>query len=136
PPSGRGPGSGRWRGTCCTLCTSWATPSSGSSAPTSSSGWCGPARPSPRILCSSGSRWSSNRRRDHRNVRIKQPDYKVAYVQLAHGQTFTFPDLFPKGKRPGGSSVDEDLQDQVLEEQRRRQSPDPRRGGVPGWFGL
>ncbi|XP_055436511.1 large ribosomal subunit protein uL23m isoform X1 [Bubalus kerabau] len=24
----------------------------------------------------------SNRRRDHRNVRIKQPDYKVAYVQL------------------------------------------------------
>uniref|UniRef100_A0AC11E6L9 Uncharacterized protein n=1 Tax=Ovis aries TaxID=9940 RepID=A0AC11E6L9_SHEEP len=78
----------------------------------------------------------SNRRRDHRNVRIKQPDYKVAYVQLAHGQTFTFPDLFPKGKRPGGSSVDEDLQDQVLEEQRRRQSPDPRRGGVPGWFGL
>ncbi|XP_068832424.1 large ribosomal subunit protein uL23m isoform X1 [Capricornis sumatraensis] len=78
----------------------------------------------------------SNGRRDHRNVRVKQPDYKVAYVQLAHGQTFTFPDLFPKGKRPGGSSVDEDLQDQVLEEQRRRQSPDPRRGGVPGWFGL
>ncbi|KAM7226106.1 hypothetical protein CapIbe_022251 [Capra ibex] len=78
----------------------------------------------------------SNRRRDHRNVRIKQPDYKVAYVQLAHGQTFTFPDLFPKGKRPGGSSVDEDLQDQVLEEQQRRQSSDPRRGGVPGWFGL
>ncbi|XP_054380083.1 large ribosomal subunit protein uL23m isoform X2 [Pongo abelii] len=24
----------------------------------------------------------SNRRRDHRNVRIKKPDYKVAYVQL------------------------------------------------------
>ncbi|XP_070638733.1 large ribosomal subunit protein uL23m isoform X1 [Bos indicus] len=78
----------------------------------------------------------SNRRRDHRNVRIKQPDYKVAYVQLAHGQTFTFPDLFPKGKRPGGSSADEDLRDQVLEEQQQRQSPDPRRGGVPSWFGL
>ncbi|XP_006051535.1 39S ribosomal protein L23, mitochondrial isoform X2 [Bubalus bubalis] len=78
----------------------------------------------------------SNRRRDHRNVRIKQPDYKVAYVQLAHGQTFTFPDLFPKGKQPGGSSADEDLRDQVLEEQRQRQSPDPRRGGVPSWFGL
>ena len=41
-----------------TLCTSWATPSSGFSAPTSSSSWCGPARPSPRILCSSGSPWS------------------------------------------------------------------------------
>lgn len=24
----------------------------------------------------------SNRRRDYRNVRIKKPDYKVAYVQL------------------------------------------------------
>ena len=54
----------------------------------------------------------------------------------AHGQTFTFPDLFPKGKQPGGSSADEDLRDQVLEEQRQRQSPDPRRGGVPSWFGL
>ena len=41
-----------------TLCTSWATPSSGFSAPTSSSSWCGPARPSPRIPCSSGSPWS------------------------------------------------------------------------------
>ncbi|KAM9763819.1 large ribosomal subunit protein uL23m [Dama dama] len=78
----------------------------------------------------------SNRRRDHRNVRIKQPDYKVAYVQLAHGQTFTFPDLFPKGKQSGGRPTDEDLRDQVLEEQRQHRSPDPRRGGVPGWFGL
>ncbi|XP_036619707.1 39S ribosomal protein L23, mitochondrial isoform X1 [Trichosurus vulpecula] len=25
----------------------------------------------------------SNKKRDHRNVRIKQPDYKVAYVQLS-----------------------------------------------------
>lgn len=24
----------------------------------------------------------SNRKRDHRNVRVKKPDYKVAYVQL------------------------------------------------------
>ena len=55
----------------------------------------------------------SNRRRDHRNVRIKQPDSKVAYVQLAHGQTFTFPELVPNGKRPGGSSADEDLRVQV-----------------------
>ncbi|XP_057585936.1 39S ribosomal protein L23, mitochondrial isoform X2 [Hippopotamus amphibius kiboko] len=78
----------------------------------------------------------SNRRRDHRNVRIKKPDYKVAYVQLAHGQTFTFPDLFPEKKSPEGGSVDEALRDQVLEDQRRRQTPDPRRGGVPSWFGL
>uniref|UniRef100_A0A2K5IM26 Large ribosomal subunit protein uL23m n=1 Tax=Colobus angolensis palliatus TaxID=336983 RepID=A0A2K5IM26_COLAP len=26
--------------------------------------------------------YGSNKRRDHRNVRIKKPDYKVAYVQL------------------------------------------------------
>ncbi|XP_059959777.1 large ribosomal subunit protein uL23m [Mesoplodon densirostris] len=78
----------------------------------------------------------SNRRRDYRNIRVKKPDYKVAYVQLAHGQTFTFPDLFPEEKRPEGSSATEDLQHQVLEDQRRRQSCDPRRGGVPGWFSL
>ncbi|XP_057408008.1 39S ribosomal protein L23, mitochondrial isoform X2 [Balaenoptera acutorostrata] len=83
-----------------------------------------------------GVQHGSSRRRDYRNVRIKKPDSKVAYVQLAHGQTFTFPDLFPEKKRLEGSSADEDLRDQVLEDQRRRQSCDPRRGGVPGWFGL
>uniref|UniRef100_A0A6I8P2T1 Large ribosomal subunit protein uL23m n=1 Tax=Ornithorhynchus anatinus TaxID=9258 RepID=A0A6I8P2T1_ORNAN len=40
--------------------------------------------------------FGSNKKKDHKNRRVKQPDYKVAYVQLAHGQTFTFPDLFPK----------------------------------------
>ncbi|XP_016005098.2 39S ribosomal protein L23, mitochondrial isoform X3 [Rousettus aegyptiacus] len=79
----------------------------------------------------------SNRKRDHRNVRVKKPDYKVAYVQLAHGQTFTFPDLFPE-KAPGceGGSAEDDVRAGLLEEQRQRQTPDPRRGGVPGWFGL
>ncbi|XP_032214686.1 39S ribosomal protein L23, mitochondrial [Mustela erminea] len=81
----------------------------------------------------------SNRKRDHRNVRVKRPDYKVAYVQLAHGQTFTFPDLFPEKKQsPDGSPSGGDIQDKLLEEQRQRQqqSQDPRRGGVPSWFGL
>ncbi|XP_054426705.1 large ribosomal subunit protein uL23m [Pteronotus mesoamericanus] len=85
----------------------------------------------------------SNRKRDHRNVRVKQPDYKVAYVQLAHGQTFTFPDLFPE-KKPSpdgegegeGTSAEDRVQEELLEEQRKRQSSDPRRGGVPDWFGL
>ncbi|XP_039696320.1 39S ribosomal protein L23, mitochondrial-like [Pteropus medius] len=27
----------------------------------------------------------SNRKRDHRNVRMKKPDYKMAYVQLVSG---------------------------------------------------
>lgn len=63
--------------------------------------------------------YGSNRRRDHRNIRIKKPDYKVAYVQLALGQTFTFPDLFPERK---GASVDVDVRDQVLEDQRQKHS--------------
>lgn len=55
----------------------------------------------------------------------------------AHGQTFTFPDLFPEKKlSPEGDSVDKDVQQELLEEQRKRQSQDPRRGGVPAWFGL
>lgn len=61
----------------------------------------------------------------------------LAFSLQAHGQTFTFPDLFPeKQQGPDGSPGDEDLRDRLLEEQRRRQSRDPRRGGVPDWFGL
>nr|XP_019574128.1 PREDICTED: 39S ribosomal protein L23, mitochondrial isoform X2 [Rhinolophus sinicus] len=79
----------------------------------------------------------SNRKRDHRNVRLKKPDYKVAYVQLAHGQTFTFPDLFPEKKlSPEGGSADDNIRDQLLEAQQRKESRDPQRGGVPEWFGL
>ncbi|KAL0628994.1 39S ribosomal protein L23, mitochondrial [Plecturocebus cupreus] len=147
----------------------------------------------------------SNNKRDRRNVRIKKPDYKVAYVQLvrasrppppglpgapcdcvlggvcaadtqtqgpreplrgqisgprcrgrlpvrscslmalgvlvvarehAHGQTFTFPDLFPeKEQSPEGSAAD-DLQRLLKENMERRQNSDPRRGGVTDWFGL
>ncbi|XP_054998479.1 39S ribosomal protein L23, mitochondrial [Sorex araneus] len=75
----------------------------------------------------------SGRKRDHRNVRVKKPDYKVAYVQLAHGQTFSFPDLFPE-KAPGAPA--DDPQDQLLQEQKQKLQRDPRRGGVPPWFGL
>ncbi|XP_073907136.1 large ribosomal subunit protein uL23m isoform X2 [Castor canadensis] len=77
----------------------------------------------------------SNRKRDHRNVRVKKPDYKVAYVQLAHGQTFTFPDLFPEREQsPVGPA--EDGQSKIQEAEMQRQSTDPRRGGVPSWFSL
>lgn len=79
----------------------------------------------------------SNRKRDHRNVRLKKPDYKVAYVQLAHGQTFTFPDLFPEKKlSPEGGSADDNIREQLLEAQQRKERRDPQRGGVPEWFGL
>ncbi|XP_037012273.2 39S ribosomal protein L23, mitochondrial isoform X1 [Artibeus jamaicensis] len=78
----------------------------------------------------------SNRKRDHRNVRVKKPDYKVAYVQLAHGQTFTFPDLFPEKKPEGEGGPVEDGVQELLGEPRKGQSGGPRRGGVPDWFGL
>lgn len=71
----------------------------------------------------------SNSRRDHKNVRIKKPDYKVAYVQLAHGQTFTFPDLFPEKEPTSPDPLEEELPQQ-------RQSSDPRCPGIPSWFGL
>ncbi|XP_008069742.1 39S ribosomal protein L23, mitochondrial-like [Carlito syrichta] len=77
----------------------------------------------------------SNRKRDHRNVRIKKPDYKVAYVQLAHGQTFTFPDLFPE-KDPSPEGSLEKTQSQLLESGPQRPRSDPRRADIPDWFGL
>lgn len=65
------------------------------------------------------------------------PAGACALSPQAHGQTFTFPDLFPEKKQSEGSTaVDEDIQDKFLEEQRERQRHDPRRGGVPNWFGL
>ncbi|XP_006860870.1 PREDICTED: 39S ribosomal protein L23, mitochondrial [Chrysochloris asiatica] len=78
----------------------------------------------------------SNKKRDYKRVRVKKPDYKVAYVQLAHGQTFTFPDLFPEKPPCSEGSADVDSQEQLLAEAQQRQSSDPRRGGVPSWFGL
>lgn len=55
----------------------------------------------------------------------------------AHGQTFTFPDLFPEKKlSPEGGSADDNIRDQLLEAQQRKESRDPQRGGVPEWFGL
>uniref|UniRef100_A0A8B9X3R8 39S ribosomal protein L23, mitochondrial n=1 Tax=Bos mutus grunniens TaxID=30521 RepID=A0A8B9X3R8_BOSMU len=77
----------------------------------------------------------SNRRRDHRSVRIKQPDYKVAYVQLAHGQTFTFPDLFPKGSGPVAAPLTRTSGTRCWRSSSNVRAPTSARG-VPSWFGL
>ncbi|XP_066492363.1 large ribosomal subunit protein uL23m [Tiliqua scincoides] len=78
----------------------------------------------------------SNKQRDHRNRRIKKPDYKVAYVQLAVGQTFQFPDLFPEQEETIEPGSFDDIQKKFMEDERQRQKDDPRRAGVPSWFGL
>ncbi|XP_054553401.1 39S ribosomal protein L23, mitochondrial isoform X1 [Talpa occidentalis] len=46
----------------------------------------------------------SHRKRDHRNSRVKRPDYKVAYVQLLVSPAGARPDLRLPGPvpRPGG----------------------------------
>ena len=51
-------------------------------------------------------------------------------------QTFSFPDVFPSmdAKPPEGSA--DDIQDKFMEDEKQRQKPDPRRGGVTEWFGL
>ncbi|XP_075996839.1 large ribosomal subunit protein uL23m [Genypterus blacodes] len=80
--------------------------------------------------------FGSNKKRNHLNQKVKQPDFKVAYVQLGQGQTFTFPDIFPeKDSAPAEGSMEE-IQEKYLDDEKQRQKLDPRRGGVTEWFGL
>ncbi|XP_067357795.1 large ribosomal subunit protein uL23m isoform X2 [Channa argus] len=80
--------------------------------------------------------FGSNKKRNHLNQKVKQPDYKVAYVQLAQGQTFTFPDIFPQKDRVPAEGSMEEMQEKFMEDEKQRQKLDPRRGGVTEWFGL
>ncbi|XP_025071309.1 39S ribosomal protein L23, mitochondrial isoform X2 [Alligator sinensis] len=75
--------------------------------------------------------YGSNKKRNHKNQKVKSPDYKVAYVQLDQGQTFQFPNLFPEREQ-----TTEHIQNKYLEEERQKYQVDPRRGGVPDWFRL
>ncbi|KAG7468380.1 hypothetical protein MATL_G00142310 [Megalops atlanticus] len=80
--------------------------------------------------------YGTNKKRNHLNQRVKRPDYKVAYVQMAQQQTFEFPDIFPKKDAKPEEGSMEELEQKFMEDERQRQKPDPRRGGVPEWFGL
>ncbi|XP_068579717.1 large ribosomal subunit protein uL23m [Cebidichthys violaceus] len=80
--------------------------------------------------------FGSNKKRNHLNQKVKQPDYKVAYVQLAQEQTFTFPDIFPEKERAASEGSMEEMQEKFMENEKQRQKLDPRRGGVTEWFGL
>lgn len=80
--------------------------------------------------------FGSNKKRNHLNQRVKQPDYKVAYVQLAQGQTFTFPDIFPEKDKKLTEGTAEEMQQKFMEDEKQRQRLDPRRGGITEWFGL
>lgn len=54
----------------------------------------------------------------------------------AQNQTFTFPDIFPEKDRKAAEGSMEEMQEQFMEDEKQRQKPDPRRGGVTEWFGL
>ncbi|KAK3525913.1 hypothetical protein QTP70_010968 [Hemibagrus guttatus] len=78
----------------------------------------------------------TNKKRNHLNQRVKRPDYKVAYVQLGQQQSFQFPDIFPEKEKQHEEGSVEAMQEKFMEDERQRQKPDPRRGGVTEWFGL
>ncbi|XP_041965148.1 39S ribosomal protein L23, mitochondrial [Alosa sapidissima] len=80
--------------------------------------------------------FGSNKKRNHLNQRVKKPDYKVAYVQLGQEQTFEFPNIFPEKDAKSAEGSIEEMQEQFMEDEKQRQKPDPRRGGVTEWFGL
>ncbi|KFO11992.1 hypothetical protein N312_04293 [Balearica regulorum gibbericeps] len=80
--------------------------------------------------------YGANNKRNHKNQRVKKPDYKVAYVQLGQGQTFRFPNLFPEKEQDAEAHSFDDFKDKYMEREKQRQKGDPRRGGVPDWFGL
>lgn len=58
------------------------------------------------------------------------------FTPQAQGQTFAFPDIFPTKERAVAEGSMEELQEKFMEDEKQRQKPDPRRGGVTEWFGL
>uniref|UniRef100_A0A8C3BCD4 Large ribosomal subunit protein uL23m n=1 Tax=Cairina moschata TaxID=8855 RepID=A0A8C3BCD4_CAIMO len=80
--------------------------------------------------------YGANNKRNHKNQRVKKPDYKVAYVQLGKGQTFQFPNLFPEKEQDEEAQSFDEFRKKYLEKEQQIQKGDPRRGGVPDWFGL
>ncbi|XP_063971098.1 large ribosomal subunit protein uL23m-like [Lytechinus pictus] len=72
-------------------------------------------------------------KRNHRNERVKlREDYKLAYVTLAEGQTFEFPELFPDTEE----KKNEEMAEELKEKEKNAAKQFAARGGVPSWFGL
>ncbi|KAF4801626.1 39S ribosomal protein L23, mitochondrial [Turdus rufiventris] len=65
--------------------------------------------------------YGANNKRNHRNQRVKKPDYKVAYVQLGQGQTFQFPNLFPEKEQDAETRSFDDFRDKYLEKEKEKQ---------------
>lgn len=70
---------------------------------------------------------------------LRSPPPLFFFIILAYqaqNQTFTFPDIFPEKDRKAAEGSMEEMQEKFMEDEKQRQKPDPRRGGVTEWFGL
>uniref|UniRef100_A0A8C9FML2 Large ribosomal subunit protein uL23m n=1 Tax=Pavo cristatus TaxID=9049 RepID=A0A8C9FML2_PAVCR len=56
-------------------------------------------------------------------------------IRFAQGKTFQFPNLFPE-KEDSEAEAFDDFRNKFMEKEQQSQKGDPRRGGVPDWFGL
>ncbi|PIK44509.1 putative 39S ribosomal protein L23, mitochondrial-like [Apostichopus japonicus] len=71
--------------------------------------------------------------RDHQNRRwMPRDEFKVAFVTLADGQTFKFPELFA----PPASEDDDEVIDSLKEKEKKETQALASRGGLPSWFGI
>ncbi|KAF3689020.1 39S ribosomal protein L23, mitochondrial [Channa argus] len=80
--------------------------------------------------------FGSNKKRNHLNQKVKQPDYKVAYVQLVFCQGLFFPTDLPTATGYRQRGPWRRCRRSSWKTEKQRQKLDPRRGGVTEWFGL
>ncbi|XP_075531737.1 mitochondrial ribosomal protein L23 [Dermacentor variabilis] len=76
------------------------------------------------------------RKAEGKSYLVKEDDFRVAFVTLPQGETFTYPDLFSKV-----ASVEKEkaLKKQAAEAEKMQKvyiRKDPHREGLPNWFGL
>ncbi|XP_070384140.1 large ribosomal subunit protein uL23m isoform X2 [Dermacentor albipictus] len=76
------------------------------------------------------------RKAEGKQYLVKEDDFRVAFVTLPQGETFTYPDLFTKV-----ASVEKEkaLKKQAEEAEKMQKvyiRKDPHREGLPNWFGL
>ncbi|XP_050024517.2 large ribosomal subunit protein uL23m [Dermacentor andersoni] len=76
------------------------------------------------------------RKAEGKSYLVKEDDFRVAFVTLPQGETFTYPDLFSKV-----ASVEKEkaLKKQAEEAEKMQKvyiRKDPHREGLPNWFGL
>ncbi|KAH7933272.1 hypothetical protein HPB49_011062 [Dermacentor silvarum] len=76
------------------------------------------------------------RKAEGKSYLVKEDDFRVAFVTLPKGETFTYPDLFDKV----ASIEKEKALSKQMEEAEKMQKvylrKDPHREGLPNWFGI